>query len=108
MAPEILVTKPYNELTDIWSLGIIAYELAMGVNPYQGMTLNRIMFSAKNQKAPDIKDPHAKFSPEFLDFVNNRCLVKNPAKRADCVRSEERRVGKECSFRCRSRWSPYH
>ena len=24
------------------------------------------------------------------------------------VRSEERRVGKECSFRCRSRWSPYH
>ena len=23
-------------------------------------------------------------------------------------RSEERRVGKECSFRCRSRWSPYH
>ena len=24
------------------------------------------------------------------------------------VRSEERRVGKECSIRCRSRWSPYH
>ena len=24
------------------------------------------------------------------------------------IRSEERRVGKECLFRCRSRWSPYH
>ena len=24
------------------------------------------------------------------------------------VRSEERRVGKECSVTCRSRWSPYH
>ena len=24
------------------------------------------------------------------------------------IRSEERRVGKECSVRCRSRWSPYH
>src|SRR3546814_13741480 len=24
------------------------------------------------------------------------------------VRSEERRVGKECVSRCRSRWSPYH
>ena len=23
-------------------------------------------------------------------------------------RSEERRVGKECNTRCRSRWSPYH
>ena len=35
------------------------------------------------------------------DFVNS-----NP----DCslVRSEERRVGKECTEQCRSRWSPYH
>src|SRR3546814_9583770 len=24
------------------------------------------------------------------------------------IRSEERRVGKECVSRCRSRWSPYH
>ena len=24
------------------------------------------------------------------------------------MRSEERRVGKECRIRCRSRWSPYH
>ena len=23
-------------------------------------------------------------------------------------RSEERRVGKECASKCRSRWSPYH
>src|SRR3546814_19674587 len=27
---------------------------------------------------------------------------------ADAVRSEERRVGKECVSTCRSRWSPYH
>src|SRR3546814_12163210 len=27
---------------------------------------------------------------------------------ADSVRSEERRVGKECVSTCRSRWSPYH
>ena len=24
------------------------------------------------------------------------------------LRSEERRVGKECKSQCRSRWSPYH
>ena len=24
------------------------------------------------------------------------------------IRSEERRVGKECPSKCRSRWSPYH
>jgi serine/threonine protein kinase len=56
MAPEILMTKPYNELADIWSLGIIAYELAIGTNPYQGMNLNRIMFAAKNQKSPRIEE----------------------------------------------------
>src|SRR3546814_6635893 len=30
-----------------------------------------------------------------------------PPLRGD-VRSEERRVGKECVSTCRSRWSPYH
>ena len=29
-------------------------------------------------------------------------------KRPAMVRSEERRVGKECPSKCRSRWSPYH
>src|SRR3546814_13425855 len=28
--------------------------------------------------------------------------------RAGAIRSEERRVGKECVSTCRSRWSPYH
>ena len=27
---------------------------------------------------------------------------------ARAARSEERRVGKECGYQCRSRWSPYH
>ena len=36
--------------------------------------------------------------------VNNVAQVEA----AKLVRSEERRVGKECSEPCRSRWSPYH
>src|SRR3546814_11989890 len=33
----------------------------------------------------------------------------DPQKRdIKVVRSEERRVGKECVRKCRSRWSPYH
>src|SRR3546814_18564214 len=37
--------------------------------------------------------------------------LQNPktlAKIKDALRSEERRVGKECVSTCRSRWSPYH
>src|SRR3546814_12889089 len=34
--------------------------------------------------------------------------VEHGAPNAAPVRSEERRVGKECVSTCRSRWSPYH
>ena len=38
--------------------------------------------------------------------LKRKFLIGN---RADIlVRSEERRVGKECDIPCRSRWSPYH
>ena len=32
----------------------------------------------------------------------------DPLADAAGARSEERRVGKECTIQCRSRWSPYH
>ena len=35
----------------------------------------------------------------------NRLTIEGDDQR---VRSEERRVGKECALLCRSRWSPYH
>ena len=35
-------------------------------------------------------------------------LRRGEAARVTEPRSEERRVGKECSEPCRSRWSPYH
>ena len=38
-----------------------------------------------------------------------RSRIANMAtEKTDFTRSEERRVGKECIGRCRSRWSPYH
>ena len=41
----------------------------------------------------------------ILLFAYNWDEIPKPGKLA---RSEERRVGKECSKQCRSRWSPYH
>ena len=34
--------------------------------------------------------------------------VDLPREKRVEIRSEERRVGKECVSTCRSRWSPYH
>ena len=35
-------------------------------------------------------------------------IEQNKDLNAFLDRSEERRVGKECTSKCRSRWSPYH
>src|SRR3546814_9018343 len=35
-------------------------------------------------------------------------VERDDALAAQALRSEERRVGKECVSTCRSRWSPYH
>src|SRR3546814_1950247 len=40
---------------------------------------------------------------QIRQLVDARCAPRCPE-----VRSEERRVGKECVSTCRSRWSPYH
>ena len=41
-----------------------------------------------------------------LAEIENTKVVENFIDEA--IRSEERRVGKECQGLCRSRWSPYH
>ena len=46
-----------------------------------------------------------------LPYVNTGLMyraVTASAIRNGVSRSEERRVGKECTMTCRSRWSPYH
>ena len=40
--------------------------------------------------------------------VKELCSLACINKSTFYSRSEERRVGKECSEPCRSRWSPYH
>jgi len=46
--------------------------------------------------------------PEILEKYLTDKGIDCAVLLAECGRSEERRVGKECSEPCRSRWSPYH
>ena len=54
------------------------------------------------------------FSCDFLSAYSNKDTEGAPGWRSRLSvrlqpgRSEERRVGKECTSWCRSRWSPYH
>src|SRR3546814_2158215 len=58
----------------------------------------------------ELRESRAVGDPELLldqvqpeDLLGDRVLDLD-----DPLRSEERRVGKECVSTCRSRWSPYH
>ena len=42
------------------------------------------------------------------EFKNWMAIEADRLSAAHAARSEERRVGKECELKCRSRWSPYH
>ena len=57
--------------------------------------------------AKDPVEDRANFPPLSIDKSNNSAVVK-PTIEDRLNRSEERRVGKECTSWCRSRWSPYH
>ena len=48
---------------------------------------------------------------ETIKYFNDGDIVEGTVVKVDrdeVLRSEERRVGKECTEQCRSRWSPYH
>src|SRR3546814_2023151 len=45
---------------------------------------------------------------KIYDAPSNDGLDRLSPETRSAVRSEERRVGKECVSTCRSRWSPYH
>ena len=50
------------------------------------------------------------FQPESIAKIRKEStvLVAPLSMQGKALRSEERRVGKECMIQCRSRWSPYH
>src|SRR3546814_7220301 len=51
-----------------------------------------------------------KFQPPSKEWLREgyEAIGKRVDARVGTLRSEERRVGKECVSTCRSRWSPYH
>ena len=43
MAPELIKKQPYDEKVDIWSLGMVAIELALGEPPFLRMKHQQAM-----------------------------------------------------------------
>jgi len=82
MAPELVLGLEYGKNVDIWSLGIVAYELAYKEPPYfQEGTATALYLITSNPSPTLSKD--SGWSDCFCDFVDY-CLIKSPEVRPSC------------------------
>uniref|UniRef100_A0A3P8YNB8 non-specific serine/threonine protein kinase n=1 Tax=Esox lucius TaxID=8010 RepID=A0A3P8YNB8_ESOLU len=89
MAPEVAAVEikgGYNELCDVWSVGITAIELAELQPPLFDVHPLRVLFlmSKSGYQPPKLKEK-AKWSSMFYNFVK-AMLIRNPKKRPSAAK----------------------
>ena len=79
MAPEVLAGEEYDKQCDLWSLGVIIYQLFFKKYPYNGLTEIAIykQISQFGQKCL------SKTGDKNLDDLIRKLLVKDPNKRIE-------------------------
>ncbi len=85
MSPEQMrSSRRVDRRTDIWSMGIILYELLTGRSPFHAATLPRICARVLDERpaAPRSLRPEI---PRGLDAAVLRCLEKEPSRRFQTV-----------------------
>ncbi|KAI3912518.1 hypothetical protein MKW98_020980 [Papaver atlanticum] len=80
MAPEIMQFQKYDAKADLWSVGVILYQLVIGKTPFTGnnqiQLLQNIMKSKELQFPPDIKE----LSSDCTDLCR-KLLRRDPVER---------------------------
>jgi serine/threonine protein kinase len=80
MSPEQLEGQRVDHRTDVFSLGIILFEMATGQRPFRGSSTAALMSAILRDEPPAPASVRAGL-PEELESVIVRCLAKDPAAR---------------------------
>jgi serine/threonine protein kinase len=85
MSPEQIESKPVDPRSDLFSLGIVLYEMAAGRRPFHGDTAPALMSSIMKDVPPPVSALNPVL-PADLSRVIGRCLEKDPARRYPTAR----------------------
>ena len=80
MSPEQSQRQPVDSRTDIFSLGVVLYEMAAGVTPFHGDSETAAWFSLLHDTPPPLRSIRTEI-PVRLDRLVSRALEKDPARR---------------------------
>ena len=73
MSPEQLQGQPVDQRTDIWSLGVVAYEMVTGERPFKGEELQAISLGILQQEPTAVTSVRAGVPPEVDGSWPGRC-----------------------------------
>ena len=80
MAPEQIAGKKVDGRSDLFSLGVVLYELFAGERPFQGDSIATIMFQITSSPPPPLANFVPRIPPIFQKLVE-KALAKDPAQR---------------------------
>jgi serine/threonine-protein kinase len=80
MSPEQLAGKKIDGRSDLFSLGVMLYQMACGKLPFEGDSMAQLMFRIANEPHPDIRSVNSEL-PDCLLAIIDKALTKDPDKR---------------------------